>query len=322
MKIQYFGHLELAQERGLQFYQTRSHAVVVYNTLPAACIEKAVCMKTTDEIYQKVLFTPRVPRLVLKSNSQYGLQDPQNQDARSSWEASSDSKSYGDTYNNTVDHKIAGVPLSAVEQQNTTRENKVKRLIEKFDNHKHKDSFMQDLRQTEKINKFSKESQDSIADMNNIEIFELCENSSKQQRPDCSAYWDMGIFYCSCGGNMKSTRSPTEFDQNNRDVTSIPRYVIKKNRSRGAEHGASEIQKMYFHAKQMLENARQGKHGGHPTILSRWYDDEEYRTSDGDNTTSYCTTGSPWRSTSTFLRELKEFRIRTLDSYNKFRRRN
>ena len=54
---------------------------------------------------------------------------------------------------------------------------------------------------------------------------------------------------------MKSTRSPTEFDQNNRDVTSIPGYVIKKNRSRGAKHGASERQKMYYQAKQMLQKA-------------------------------------------------------------------
>ena len=30
-------NLKLAQEKGLQFYQTRSHAVVLYNTLPAAC---------------------------------------------------------------------------------------------------------------------------------------------------------------------------------------------------------------------------------------------------------------------------------------------
>ena len=73
-----------SRERGLQLYQTRSHAVVLYNTLPAACIEQAVCMKTQDELYQKVRSTPRVPRGVLKSNSQYGLQDPQNQDARSS----------------------------------------------------------------------------------------------------------------------------------------------------------------------------------------------------------------------------------------------
>ena len=203
---------------------------------------------------------------------------PQNQDARSSWEPSSDSNSYGETCNRTVDHRIAGVPLSAVEPQNTTRENKVKRLIEKFENHKNKNSLIQDLIQTEKINKFSKESQDLI----DIEIFELCENSSKQQCPDCGAYWEMGRIYCSCGRNMKSTRSPTEFEQNNRDVTSIPGYVIKKNHSRGAKHGASERQKMYFQAKQMPMKARQGKHGGHPTILSRWYACDEYRKSLSD----------------------------------------
>ena len=45
-----------------------------------------------------------------------GLRDPQNQNERSSWEPSSDSKSYGEICNNTVDHRISGVPLSAVEQ--------------------------------------------------------------------------------------------------------------------------------------------------------------------------------------------------------------
>ena len=95
-------------------------------------------MKTTDELYQKVRLTPRVPRVVLKSNSQHGLQDPQNQDARSSWEPSSDLKGYGETCNSTVDHRIAGVPLSAVEPQNTMRENKVKSWIGKFENHKNK----------------------------------------------------------------------------------------------------------------------------------------------------------------------------------------
>ena len=150
------------RERSAFLLNTRSHAVVLYNTLFAACVEKAVCMNTTDELHQKVRLTPRVPRVVLKSNSQYGQQDPQNQDARSSLEPLSDSKSYGEICNNTVDHRISGVLLSAVAQQNTTRENKVKRLIEKFENHTHKESFTRDLRQTEKINKFSEESEDLI----------------------------------------------------------------------------------------------------------------------------------------------------------------
>ena len=93
--------------------------------------------------------------------------------------------------NNTVDHRVLGVPLSAVDQQNTTRETKVKKLFEKFENHIHKESFIQDMRQTEKINKFSEESQDLIADMNNTEIFELYKNSSKQQCLDCNAHWEI-----------------------------------------------------------------------------------------------------------------------------------
>ena len=175
-------------------------------------------MKTLEEICQKVRLTPRVSRVVLKSNSQHGQQNPQSQDARSSWEPSSDSKSYGETCNNIVDYRISGVPLSAVEQQDTTRENKVKKLIEKFEKHKHKESFLQDLSQTQKINKFSKESQDLIADLNNTEIFKLRENSYKQQCPECNAYWEMGIICCSCGRNMKSSRSLTELDQNICDV--------------------------------------------------------------------------------------------------------
>ena len=78
---------------------------------------------------------------------------------------------------------------------------------------------------------------------------------------------------------MKSTRSPTEFDQNNRDVTSIPGCVIKKNSSREMKHGPCERQKMYHQARQMLKKARQEKHGSHPTILSRWYAEKDYRNS-------------------------------------------
>ena len=223
--------------------------------------------------------TSRLPRVALKANSHRGQQDQQDQDARSSWDPKSDSKGYVETWNNAVDCRIPGIPLSTVEQQETTRENKVKKLIEKFENHQYKESFLQDLSQTQKINKFSKESQDLLADMNHTEIFELCENSSKQQCPECNTYWETGIIYCNCGRNMKSSQGRTEFEQNNCDVTSIPGHVIEKNSSRGAKHGPSERQRMYYQAKQMLKKARQKKHGNHPTILSRWYASESYRDS-------------------------------------------
>ena len=36
----YWGNLGVAQKKGLTFYQTRSDAINLHNTLPAACIEK------------------------------------------------------------------------------------------------------------------------------------------------------------------------------------------------------------------------------------------------------------------------------------------
>ena len=83
---EYWCNLKLTQEKGLQFYQTRLHAVVLYNTQPAVRIERAVCMKTQEELYQKVRLIPRLPRVVLKPNSHSGQQDLRCQDARPSWD--------------------------------------------------------------------------------------------------------------------------------------------------------------------------------------------------------------------------------------------
>ena len=153
--------------------------------------------------------------------------------------------------------------------------------------------------------------------MNNTEIFEHCENSSKQQRPECNTYWDIGIIYFSCGRNMKSSQRPTEFEQDNCDVTSIPGYGIKKNSSRGAKHGPSERQRMYYQAKQMLKKARQKKHGNHPTILSRWYpqrivQDFTVRHRVGKKKTQCCMTELPRRSISSSQHKQRAFKIRSI----------
>ena len=102
---------KLAQKRGLQFYQTRSHAIVLYNSLPAFCIEKAVCTKTKEELYHKICSTPRLQRVVLKANSHSGQQDQREQDARTSCDQPSEPKSSRKSWNNTVDNRIPGIPL-------------------------------------------------------------------------------------------------------------------------------------------------------------------------------------------------------------------
>ena len=48
-KTVYWCNLKLAQTKGMQFYQTRSHAITLSSTLPPICIENVVCMKTGEE---------------------------------------------------------------------------------------------------------------------------------------------------------------------------------------------------------------------------------------------------------------------------------
>ena len=52
---------QLAQRKGLKFYQTRSNAIILYDTLPAYCISKAIVMKSEEIIHQKVYVSPRSP---------------------------------------------------------------------------------------------------------------------------------------------------------------------------------------------------------------------------------------------------------------------
>ena len=161
--------------------------------------------------------------------------------------------------------------------QDARRQNNVTKLIEMFEKHRHKEQFLKDMSQKQEINRFSEESRQLLVDMNHTEIFELCENSAKLQCPDCNSFTEIGIIYCSCGRNLKYKRSPITSQKANNDFSSIPGFVIKKNSSRGPNHGQSERQIMFFKAKEMIKKVRQEKHGSHPTILSRWHDQEGYR---------------------------------------------
>ena len=52
---------QLAERKGLKFYQTRSNAIIFSDTLPAYCIPKVVVMESGEIIYEKVCMSPRPP---------------------------------------------------------------------------------------------------------------------------------------------------------------------------------------------------------------------------------------------------------------------
>ena len=62
IKTRYFWvDINLAIQKGLTFYQTRSNAIILQGTLPACCIPKVVRMKTAEVLYEKSYMSPRPP---------------------------------------------------------------------------------------------------------------------------------------------------------------------------------------------------------------------------------------------------------------------
>ena len=57
----YWVDINLAVRKGLKFYQTRSNAIILHETLPAYCIPKVVRIYTGEVIYEKVYMSPRPP---------------------------------------------------------------------------------------------------------------------------------------------------------------------------------------------------------------------------------------------------------------------
>ena len=53
--------INVALKKGLKFYQTRSNAIILHETLPAYRILKVVRMETGEVIYEKVYASPRPP---------------------------------------------------------------------------------------------------------------------------------------------------------------------------------------------------------------------------------------------------------------------
>ena len=127
-KTQYWCNLRVAQSKGLHFYQTRSNAIILHNTLPAMCIEKVVIRKSGEEVYSKTYQSPTVPqRVVLKPNLHYGRQDTISSDARTSFDHSSKHKETcgGGTYNENcrdeIGFRINGLPHSTVQEHDHIR---------------------------------------------------------------------------------------------------------------------------------------------------------------------------------------------------------
>ena len=138
---------------------------------------------------------------------------------------------------------------SAVEKQDTNRRDKVKKLCQQFESHPNKESFLQTWTRLKKLvnSAKSRRSWSPIWTMRRSSSF--AKPLPKSNAPIVHYIGKSALSIGTCGRCLKSSQRTKELDKNNYDVLWMPGNVIKKNTIRGAKHGLSERQRMYFQGK-------------------------------------------------------------------------
>ena len=136
-----------------------------------------------------------------------------------------------------IDFRVSGLQHAVVKQAENFS---VRELVKKIESHPHRETLQDDLQQNNTYSTFSEKSKEMIKDMDNVELFELCETIPKVQCKEFLLYWNQGI-YCTCGHLLREIQSSRNILQWTLDLVSIPNYVIKE-RPHGNCHGKTEEQ--------------------------------------------------------------------------------
>ena len=289
----YWVDIQLAQRKGLKFYQTICNAIILYDTRPAYCISKVVVMESGEIIYEKVFLLPRPsPTISFKNNWMKesdsevagSSKDTHRIQPKSKTQLSRTRRPEGEQESTKVeeldiDFRVPGLSHAVVKEAEHFR---VQELVKKIESHPHREALQADLQQNNVYNPFGDDAKAMIRELGNVESFELCETIPKVQCSHCLLYWNQGIVYCTCGQFLVDSESRRKFNKLRLDALSMPNYVIKKGRSHGARHGKTEEQKEYHLAWNAWKRCckKVGSQGGHFTgIHDRFLRDPVYRES-------------------------------------------
>ena len=81
-----------------------------------------------------------------------------------------------------IDFRVSGLPHAIVKQAEHFR---VHELVKKIERHPHREALQADLQQKNVYNPFSNNSKAMIRELDDVEIFELCETVPKVQCTQC-----------------------------------------------------------------------------------------------------------------------------------------
>ena len=87
------------------------------------------------------------------------------------------------------DYQPFHIPL--LNKWNKIEKEKVRRLIEQFENHPNRNMLLKDYKKSEEINHFSQDSKDLVTEMGNNEILEFYETSSKRDIAQIGSWFCM-----------------------------------------------------------------------------------------------------------------------------------
>ena len=164
-----------------------------------------------------------------------------------------------------IDFRIPGLPHSVAKQAQNSR---VRELVKKIENHRHRQSLQQDLQQNKAYNPFSATTKQMIHDVGNVELFELFEMDPKTHCKECLSYWSEGIVYCTCGHLLEEFVANRRFVEYTLDLLSIPEYVIKKGRPHGHRYGKAPEKKEYHLAHNLKKRDASRKDSQESMIVS------------------------------------------------------
>ena len=249
-----------------QFNQTRLNAIILYNTLPAMCVDKVVIRKSGEELCSKTHQSPSAPqRIVLRPH--YGRQDTTSSDARTSLDHSSQHKencdggTYKETYRGEIDFRIQALPHSVVQEYDHIRKEAVQKLSHQFETHPNKEALQRDLKQNRAFNPFSEQTKEMMYSMGNMEYFEIFEVTPNIQCPNCVTRWPKVIVFCTRGRCLRPPDKVRKLNSDRFDVLSIPNYVIKKSPFHGARHGNTERERERIHHAAHVSSKKAEKKG-------------------------------------------------------------
>ena len=153
----------------MQFYQTRSNAIALFNALLATCIRKSGIHEDWT-------------RVILQSIPIFKVTTSRTHAKFAAWTSRSTRKLVARISKNLAERSTrrlvavtlitqCNVYLTAVQKEDSDRKEMVTRLIQQFETHPNRDSLKEDSNKTEEFNPFSEKSKEVVTSMENTQIF-------------------------------------------------------------------------------------------------------------------------------------------------------